>query len=101
MASKFEKINILQDVKNLEKHFETRPQFQLRLSRHLTSTFFTPGMNINFRKYTGGWVLKGFFIYYIYHYIFVRKPLVPYLNREGYYSYDHGHHTGEMGPRPL
>lgn len=83
----------LKDLQKLEEKYNTRPEFQFRLWRNRFFNIQRIPLGVNFRTYTGGWILKGFYAYALYYLIFVRKPLVPYLNREGYNQYDAGHHT--------
>ena len=79
-------------IKQLEEQYESRPQFQYRLFRPKFTPVLRIPFGVTFRQYTGGWILKGFFFFSGY-YIFFGNSLTPHLNREGYHSYDSGHHV--------
>ena len=95
--------NILfnQTLKEIEKEYNTRPEFQYRLGRFKFDNFLRVPLAITFRHHTGGWFVKGLFLYVAYYILLKRRPLEPYLNRVGYYSYDSGHHTADVGPNPI
>lgn len=87
-------------LKEIEKTYSTRPEFIYRINRRsLNSNMQTP-LAVTLRNHTGGWALKGFALYFVYYVLFTRSTEAPYLNRQGYYNYDSGHHTSQMGPFP-
>lgn len=96
MNSNHDGPNFLKHLTELENTYNTRPQFIYRLNRFRYDTFLRIPHNISLRPWTGGWVLKGIMAYSVFYLLLRRTPTVPYLNREGYYNYDYGHHTSQM-----